>query len=67
MIGPIAMGSTSTLVGVWTIVYRLNVLMEWGTTTYKKWFVDHVVTWAKERIRQVELENEAKALTMSDT
>ncbi|KAL9639767.1 MAG: hypothetical protein Q9204_000967 [Flavoplaca sp. TL-2023a] len=66
MIGPIAMGSTSTLVGIWTIVYRLNVLMEWGTTTYKKWFTDHVVTWAKERIRQVELEDEAKALSMSD-
>ncbi|KAL8910878.1 MAG: hypothetical protein Q9171_003877 [Xanthocarpia ochracea] len=67
MIGPIAMGSTSTLVGVWTIVYRLNVLIEWGTTTYKKWFTDHVVTWAKERIRQVELEDEAKALSMSDS
>lgn len=66
MIGPFAMGDTSTLVGVWTIVYRLNLLMEWGTTTYKDWFADNVVTWAKERVRQDELKDDAKALTMSD-
>ncbi|KAL8726540.1 MAG: hypothetical protein Q9166_006647 [cf. Caloplaca sp. 2 TL-2023] len=67
MIGPHAMGSTLSLVGVWTIVYRLNLLMEWGTTTYKKWFADQVMTWAKERIRQIVLEDEAEALTMFDT
>ncbi|KAL8896778.1 MAG: hypothetical protein Q9207_007541 [Kuettlingeria erythrocarpa] len=67
MIGPFAMGNTLTLVGIWTIVYRLNVLMEWATTTYKTWFTDNVVTWAKERTRQVELEDKAEALSMVDT
>lgn len=65
--GPFPMGYTSTLGGVWTIVYRLNVLMEWGTTTYKRWFTDNVVTWAMERTRQIALEDQAKALAVSDT
>ncbi|KAL8726660.1 MAG: hypothetical protein Q9166_006582 [cf. Caloplaca sp. 2 TL-2023] len=51
MIGPFHMGNTSTLVGVWMIVYRLNLLMKWGTTVYKKWFEDNVMTWATERAK----------------
>ncbi|KAL8938557.1 MAG: hypothetical protein Q9216_003825 [Gyalolechia sp. 2 TL-2023] len=69
MIGPFTMGSTSDLVGIWTLVYRLNLLMEWGTTTYKRWFDDNIVAWARERIsqEQAELEDRARGLAVSDT
>ncbi|KAL8699387.1 MAG: hypothetical protein Q9201_006031 [Fulgogasparrea decipioides] len=51
MIGPFLMGTTVTLIGVWQIVYRLNLLIEWGTTIYRQWFEDHIMAWA-ERLKR---------------
>ncbi|KAL8840302.1 MAG: hypothetical protein Q9170_001386 [Blastenia crenularia] len=50
MLGPFLMGTTETIVGVWQIIYRLNVIVGWGTTTYNQWFQDNVMTWARRRV-----------------
>ncbi|KAL9047053.1 MAG: hypothetical protein Q9214_000270 [Letrouitia sp. 1 TL-2023] len=47
MMGPFSMGNTANLLGIWQIVYRLNILIKWGTTTYKAWFDNEVLSWAK--------------------
>lgn len=49
MLGPFPMGTTATLVGAWQIVYRLNILIKWGTTTYSKWFQEQIIGWARDR------------------
>ncbi|KAL8941271.1 MAG: hypothetical protein Q9211_001893 [Gyalolechia sp. 1 TL-2023] len=48
MLGSFPMGTTATLNGVWMILCRLNVLFNWGTTTYKKWFDDNIMSWAEK-------------------
>lgn len=48
MLGPFPMGTTANLVGAWEIVYRLNILIKWGTTTYRKWFQEQVIGWARD-------------------
>ncbi|KAL8945275.1 MAG: hypothetical protein Q9211_000193 [Gyalolechia sp. 1 TL-2023] len=50
MLGPFSMGTTASLVGAWKIVYRLNILIKWGTTEYSKWFQDEVMGWARGRM-----------------
>ncbi|KAL8953319.1 MAG: hypothetical protein Q9222_000813 [Ikaeria aurantiellina] len=50
MLGPFLMGTTETVVGIWQIIYRLNILVNWGTTTYKQWLRDNVMTWARRRV-----------------
>lgn len=57
MLGPFAMGSTSDLTGVWQILYRMKILADWGATTYKRWFDDHVITWAESTIPTAGKEN----------
>ena len=42
MIGPFHMGDTKTIGGIWEIMYKLDVILRWGTTEYKQWF-DRVV------------------------
>ncbi|KAI4285068.1 MAG: hypothetical protein L6R35_004741 [Caloplaca aegaea] len=55
MWGPFPMGSTTTLLGTWQIVFQLNALIEWGTTTYSKHFQKTVMEgWAQERIPDIE-------------
>ncbi|KAL8644808.1 MAG: hypothetical protein Q9210_007062, partial [Variospora velana] len=72
MLGPFAMGSTSDLTGVWQILYRLKILADWGATTYKRWFDDHVITWAEASIpvagkeNSSALEKEAEAMTLGN-
>ncbi|KAI4118371.1 MAG: hypothetical protein LQ345_001568 [Seirophora villosa] len=46
MMGPFRMGTTVSLNGVWTILCQLNILFNWGTTTYKEWFYDNIISWA---------------------
>ncbi|KAL8904761.1 MAG: hypothetical protein Q9207_003055 [Kuettlingeria erythrocarpa] len=50
MCGPIPIGNTSTLEGTWQIYYQLMLLVEWGTTVYRKWFEKEVLGWARTRI-----------------
>ncbi|KAL8900672.1 MAG: hypothetical protein Q9207_005575 [Kuettlingeria erythrocarpa] len=70
--GPFAMGSTSDLTGVWQILYRLSILADWGATTYKRWFDDHVITWTDSTIAAAgegnssTLEEEAGSMTLGD-
>ena len=47
MAGPYPFGSTETLNGIWTIFYRLHIIMEWGMTKYKDWFKANVVESAR--------------------
>ncbi|KAL9595272.1 MAG: hypothetical protein Q9219_006548 [cf. Caloplaca sp. 3 TL-2023] len=48
MLGPFDMGDTSSPTGIWAILYRLNVLIKWGTTTYRHWFDNTVMKWARD-------------------
>lgn len=55
MWGPFPMGSTTTLLRTWQIVFQLNALIEWGTTTYSKRFQKTVMEgWAQERVPDIE-------------
>ena len=47
MAGPYDFGTTATLSGIWTIYYRLHIIMQWGMTEYKPWFQAHVVESAR--------------------
>ncbi|KAL9042540.1 MAG: hypothetical protein Q9214_003745 [Letrouitia sp. 1 TL-2023] len=48
MLGQFPMGSTDDLMGVWQIIYRLNILIQWGTNEYKEWFDKNVINWARK-------------------
>jgi len=48
MLGPTDFGSTASVNGIWQILHRLHILMDWGQTEYAKWFQDHVMKWARE-------------------
>ena len=63
MAGPYPFGTTATLNGIWTIFYRLHIIMEWGMTTYTDWFRTHVVAWAQ---RVVDEAAKLDAATMTD-
>jgi len=43
MLGPYLMGTTTSITGIWHILYRLNVLVEWGNNEYRKWFEETVL------------------------
>lgn len=47
MMGPNHLGDTIDMAGVWKIVYRLHVLIEWGTNEYSQWFENNIVRWAR--------------------
>ena len=49
MTGPYYFGTTATLNGIWTIFYRLHIIMKWGVTEYKDWFKAHIMQWARLR------------------
>ena len=48
MAGPYPFGTTDCLNGIWSILYRLHVIMTWGMTRYKDWFEEQVVKPARE-------------------
>ncbi|MDI1492895.1 MAG: hypothetical protein OHK93_004678 [Ramalina farinacea] len=47
-IGPIEMGSTSSIPGIWQILYKLDQLLSWGESEYKAWFETEVMAWAEK-------------------
>lgn len=50
MTGPVHMGNTSDLNGLWQIVHRLHILVEWGANEYSQWFQDNIIRWARELV-----------------
>lgn len=48
MMGPEHFGSTASATGVWEILYRLDVLIRWGTKEYRQWMNDNIMTWARD-------------------
>ncbi|KAL9024457.1 MAG: hypothetical protein Q9196_006504 [Gyalolechia fulgens] len=66
MLGPQTMGNTIDSLGVWQIIYRLNVLMTWGNSVYRKWFNDHILTWA-QRLVNGDIDSEEKAKDLVNT
>ncbi|KAL8710655.1 MAG: hypothetical protein Q9220_004879 [cf. Caloplaca sp. 1 TL-2023] len=48
--GPDYFGDTSTKQGIWTILYRLHLLIEWGSTVFAQWVQDEILDWAKCKI-----------------
>ena len=52
MIGPMTMGDTKTINGIYRIIYRLHTLIKWGTTKYQTWFQDNVMEYLKQRVEQ---------------
>ncbi|KAI4196168.1 MAG: hypothetical protein LQ350_006716 [Teloschistes chrysophthalmus] len=38
-------GSTATIAGTFEIIYKLNVLVQWGLEQYRRWFDQHVLEW----------------------
>ena len=43
IMGPENLGSTTTKEGVWEIIYRLHLLIQWGTKDYADWFENSVL------------------------
>lgn len=50
MMGPQRFGSTIDTNSTFEIVYRLNILVQWGTNQYKKWFDGAILDWCRNRI-----------------
>ncbi|KAL9026522.1 MAG: hypothetical protein Q9196_004823 [Gyalolechia fulgens] len=48
MLGPFSLGNTSSLGGIRRILYGLNLLFDWGATTYRDWFDKHIIKWAEK-------------------
>lgn len=48
MLGGYSMGTTFDVNGIWRILYHLHVLIEWGTTDYRKWFDEHVLGYLQD-------------------
>ena len=44
MMGSIDIGSTSCINNTFKILYKLNILAEWGISTYKDWFTDNILS-----------------------
>ena len=51
MAGPYWFGGTESLNSVWSILYRLHVIMTWGMTDYKAWFEEQVLQSARREGR----------------
>ena len=43
------MGSTKDTNGIFQIIRRLHVLIQWGTGEFKAWFHDNVMEYLKVR------------------
>ncbi|KAL9593349.1 MAG: hypothetical protein Q9219_007591 [cf. Caloplaca sp. 3 TL-2023] len=67
MMGPFSIGTTADVLGVWTILYRLRILFDWGAEVYGQWFHDHVLVWAENLAAEGEaagLGSQAGALSL---
>ncbi|KAL8707344.1 MAG: hypothetical protein Q9220_007619 [cf. Caloplaca sp. 1 TL-2023] len=49
MMGPMSMGNTSDYLGVWQLIYRLYLLINWGMTDFREKFEADILAW-KQRI-----------------
>ncbi|KAL9123599.1 MAG: hypothetical protein Q9217_006984 [Psora testacea] len=47
MMGPEHFGLTANVKGVWEILYRLQVLINWGNNEYREWMNNHIMSWAQ--------------------
>ncbi|KAL8957920.1 MAG: hypothetical protein Q9193_004920 [Seirophora villosa] len=43
LVGPQRFGSTESITGVHEIVYKLNILVQWGVRKYQAWFKEQVL------------------------
>ena len=43
-VGKLRLGSTETVQGIFQILKCLHILVEWGNTTYRKWFCENVLS-----------------------
>ncbi len=50
MMGPFQMGSTASVPGSWHIMFKLDILMQWGTNEYKRYFTEDNMAWV-ERVK----------------
>ncbi|KAI4182004.1 MAG: hypothetical protein LQ346_006664 [Caloplaca aetnensis] len=48
LIGPEPFGSTAKIASTWEILYRLNILVQWGVGKYQNWFDEQVLGWARK-------------------
>ncbi|KAL8904219.1 MAG: hypothetical protein Q9207_003407 [Kuettlingeria erythrocarpa] len=48
LIGPERFGSTAKIASTWEILYRLNILVQWGVGKYQDWFNEQVLSWARK-------------------
>ncbi|KAL8661202.1 MAG: hypothetical protein Q9202_005804 [Teloschistes flavicans] len=50
MASPTPFGSTATIAGTFEILYKLNILVQWGLKQYRRWFDEHMLEWfSRER------------------
>lgn len=49
MMGAIPIGSTSSVHGIYEILYKLEMLVRWGTTEYRQWFADTILQWCRKQ------------------
>lgn len=54
MMGPRRFGSTVDVNGTFEIVYKLNVLMNWGENVYRPWFKTKVISSLKAHTERAE-------------
>ena len=45
--GPISIGDTRSIAGIWQILYKLDQLLHWAETEYQAWFDEEVMGWVK--------------------
>ena len=58
--GPIELGQSNKLVPAWDLIHRLQTLIQWGQTSYKDWWMDHVFAYYLDTLKH------GRQFTMSD-
>ena len=41
-------GTTADVIGIWTILYRMEILFKWVDREYRVWFEANVMAWARK-------------------
>ncbi|KAL8920428.1 MAG: hypothetical protein Q9172_004500 [Xanthocarpia lactea] len=44
---PLRFGSTEDIAGTFEIIYKLNILVQWGLNQYKAWFDKYILGWLR--------------------
>ncbi|KAL8856241.1 MAG: hypothetical protein Q9178_007158 [Gyalolechia marmorata] len=44
---PLRFGSTEDIAGTFEIIYKLNILLQWGLNQYKAWFDKYILGWLR--------------------